>query len=344
MTVAVLAHALALASVCGLGWRVLRTDPTPARSWFLPFVAVVAWWSFTATAGALSAALGGAAGTWTLLWERLAFVGAALAPVAWLAFVDAFIGHGGPRRTRAALLALVPLMTIGLALAAPRVGWLLVTDASGATQRGPWFWWVHVPYGYALLAVGAVIVWRGARARSTTVRRQLRWLLVAVSVPIVGNLLDLAGWHPVPGVQLTVVGFVAATAALTVAITAGRFLRLPPTSYRERWADADALVLFLDSEWRVLDCNAAAARLLPHANDGARPLGRLLPSVAAALHGRESTDGPIEVRAPTLPGRAAAVTLEPLREGSRAPYGYVLVVDPAGARSSVLTPAPPSRT
>ena len=344
MTAAVVAHALALASVCALGWRVLRTDRTPARTWFLPFVAVVAWWSFTATAGALTAALGGAAGTWALLWERLAFGGAALAPVAWLAFVDAFIGHGGPRRARAALLALVPLVTIALALAEPRVGWLLVADASGAVQRGPWFWLVHVPYGYALLTVGAVIVWRGARARSMTVRRQLRWLLVAVSVPIVGNLLDLAGARPVPGIQLTVVGFVAATAALAFAITARRFLRLPPTSYRERWAAAVSPVLFLDAEWRVLDRNAAAAHLLPHADDGAPPLGRLLPSVAAALHGREATDGPIQVHAPTLPGRAAAVTLEPLREGSRPPYGYVLVVDPAGAGSTALTPAPPSRT
>jgi hypothetical protein len=341
VTIAVVAHAVALASVCGLGWRILRTDATPARTWFLPFVALVAWWSFTATAGAVTAALGGGGAQ---AWERLAFVGAALAPVAWLAFVDAFIGHGGPRRARAALLALVPLATIAIALAEPHLGWLLTTDASGATHRGPWFWWVHVPYGYALLTVGAVIVWRGARARSMTVRRQLRWLLAAVSVPIVGNLLDLAGWRPVPGVQLTVVGFVAATAALAFAITARRFLRLPPTSYRERWADAASSVLFLDAERRVLDRNAAAARLLPHADDGAPPLGRLLPSVAAALDGVETTDGPIVVHAPTLPGRAAAVTLEALREGSRPPYGYVLVIDPRGAGSAPLTPAPPSRT
>ena len=344
MSIAITAHALALASACALGWRVLLAARTPARSWFLPFVAITVWWSAVATAAAVTAALGGDTGPWPLLWERLAFGGAALAPVAWLAFVDAFVGRGGRRRARFAALALVPLATIVLALAEPSVGWLLVDDGSGLVRRGPWFWWVHVPYSYALLGLGALIAWRGATARSTTVRRQLRWLLVAVAIPIAGNVVDLSGWRPLPGVQLTVVGFVGAAAALAFAITARRFLRLPPTSYRERWADAVIPVLFLDAERRVLDRNAVAARLLPHADDGAPPLGRLLPSVAAALQDLDASEGPIEVRAPTLPGRRATVTLEPLQEGTRPPYGYVVVVAPHASNDEHVTPVPPSRT
>lgn len=328
MSLAVGAHLLAVIATLALAWRVLRAGPSPARSWFLPFVALVGWWAVTATGAAWSVRA-----PWPLLWERLGFVAAALTPVAWFVFVDAFVGRGAPLRPRAALLAAVPLITIVLALLEHSHGWLLAVAPDGSWSRGPWFWAVHVPYGYALMLLGGVTVWRGMRSRSATVRRQLRLLLTALAIPLFGNLLDLAGVRPVERLEWTVVGFTLGAAVLAFAITARRFLRLPPTSYRDRYADAAAPVLFLDADWRVLDRNAAAAALLPTLDDGAPPLGRSLPSVAAALHGGELRDGSgREVRVPTLVGRRAWVTCHALREGDRPPYGYVLRIEPLTTR------------
>lgn len=339
MTLAAAAHALAVLAAAALGWRVLRTAATPARSWFLPFVALVLWWAASATIAALAGA-----SAWSLTLERIGFLSAALTPVAWFAFVDAFVGRGGRLQPRAALLALLPLATIVVAALEPRLGWLLVSDGGGAAERGWWFWLLHVPYSYALISLGGVTVWRSMRSRSRTVRRQLRWLLTAAAFPLLGNLLDLARWQPVPGLEWTVVGFTVAAALLAVAITARRFLRLPPTSYRDRYAAHRTPVLFLDADWRVLDRNDAAAALLPAIDDGAPPLGRALPSVAAALHTLPHDGALHEVRAPTLPGKRARVACTPLREGARPPYGYVLEVEPLGAPRQDVTAAPPSRT
>ncbi len=340
---AVAAHALALLLCLTLWWYVWRTGPTPARNWFLPFVALVAWWSLCATLAAAALDWGDPASAWPLRWERLGFVSAALVPLAWFTFIDAFVGRGGPHRLRSALLALVPLLTITLALVEPRLGWLLVDQGEGGWSRGPWFWLVHVPYGYALLLLGGVIAWRGRSGSSATVRRQLRFLLLAAAVPLAGNLLDLGGWRPWPGFEFTVVGFAIGAVALTFAIAQQRFLRLPPSAQRAPYAGLDEPVLFLDAQRRVIDRNAAAARLLPSSDDGAPPLGRLLPSVAAALRVLGDAGGTLEVHVPTLPGKRAEVVLTPLRDGARPPYGFVLTIRPLNAAAG-LTAASPSRT
>lgn len=332
MSLAVGAHLLAVVATLGLLWRVLRAGDSPARTWFLPFIALVCWWAFTATGAAWSEAA-----PWPLLWERLGTVAAALTPVAWFVFVDAFVGRGTPLRRRAALLALVPLATIALALAAPALDALLVVAADGSWRRGPWFWAVHVPYGYVLMLLGGLSVWRGMRSRSATVRRQLRLLLWALAIPLAGNLLDLVGVRPIERLEWTVVGFTLGAAVLAYAITARRFLRLPPTSYRDRYAESTTPVLFLDADWRVLDRNAAAAALLPTLEDGAPPLGRSLPTIAAAIHRTELREGEgREVRTPTLVGKRAWVTYRSLRQGERPPYGYVLEIEPLSTGAGVV--------
>jgi hypothetical protein len=337
--VAVTAHAFALALVLALLWHVARADRSPARGAFVLFLALVAWWSACATLGAV-AGWGAPDGAWAQRWERLGFVGAALVPLAWLVFVDCFIGRGRPRWSLVAALAVIPLATIALALLEPRVGWLLQDDG-GTLVRGPWFWSVHVPYGYALLLAGGLVAWYGRRGASLTVRRQVGLLLGAAALPLAGSLLDLAGARPWPGVQFTVVGFAAGALALTVAVTQRRFLRLPPTSYRSRYAGLDEAVLFLDSGLHVVDRNDAAARLLPGSDQVAPPLGRLLPSVAAALPTLLEAGGSHEVHAPTLPGRRAHVVLTPLREGDRAPFGFVLTVRPLEPESCARVAAAP---
>ncbi len=340
---AVAAHALALLLVLTLCWHVARAGHTPARGAFVPFMVLVAWWSACAMLGAAAQTWGTPGGEWAQRWERLGYVSAALVPLAWFAFVDAFVGRGKPRWPLVAALALIPLATVALALLEPRVGWLL-HDTGAGLSRGPWFWAVHVPYGYALLLLGGLLAWRSRRDSSSTVRRQVRLLLIAAALPLAGNLLDLGGARLWPGIEITVVGFAAGAVALTFAVVQQRFLRLPPSAYRRRYASLGDPVLFLDADLRIIDRNDAAARLLPSSDDGAPPLGRLLPSVAAALHTLGASGGRLEVHAPTLPGRRADVELIPLREGTRAPYGFVLTLRPlevGGAATPVPEPQLP---
>ena len=66
-------------------------------------------------------------------------------------------------------------------------------DGELAVEFGPYFWWVHVPYSYALTGLSLLLVaneiWRVPRA----FRGQLVYLLVALSVPVLMDAASLIG-------------------------------------------------------------------------------------------------------------------------------------------------------
>jgi PAS domain-containing protein len=319
-------HGLALAASLLLAWRVSRARASAARGWFLVFVASVAWWALCATL----AVVGGDAG-WYLGWWRLAFVGTAAAPVAWYAFVDAATRPRAPRRRLVLALSVVPACTVLLALLEGRPGALIVGaaevgDAFGLL-RGPWYWFVHLPYTYGLLAAGGLRAYRFARGASPAVRRQMGLLLLALALPVLGNLLDRSGLLPAAGLDLTVVAFTGAALVAARSGALGRLLEVPPGAYRAALEEVDRAVLIIDAEHVVMDANRAATERfdLELEREPVR-LGRILPSVASALRRLPPDGGEIEVMVPRLPSRHAVVQVRPLRHGAGEPYGYVIVL------------------
>jgi PAS domain-containing protein len=322
-------HATALLTSCFLAWRVSRLPASAARAWFLAFVLSVTWWAACATLAALveSAA-------WFGSWSRLAYVGTAAVPFAWLGFVDAFTRARRPR-LRLAMWAVVPALTVIVAFVDGRLGWLVAdveTWARGAgsafeSVRGPWYWYVHLPYSYALIALGVVRAYAFARTASTVVRRRVGLLLIAISIPIAANVLDRTGAVTTRTLDLTVVGFTVAALLIAGALAAGRFLEVPPGAYRTAFEHVDTSVLVVDTRLRVIDANRAAmARFGLRADAGPVPLGRILPSVAAAMRRLPPEGGDIDVRAPTLPGRHAGVEVRAVPGERGEPLGHVLVI------------------
>jgi PAS domain-containing protein len=337
-------HGLALAASLLLAWRVARVRPSSARGWFLVFVLTIAWWALCATAAVLVRDEG-----WYLTWWRLAFLGTAAAPVAWLAFVDATTRPTAPRRRLVVVWSIVPAVTAGIALLEPRLGWLVLGTAEvGAglgegfeLAHGPWYWFVHLPYTYALLAAGGLRAFLFARRASPAVQRQMGLLLLALAVPIVGNLLDRSGLVPTPGLDLTVVAFSLAALVAARSGAVGRLLEVPPGVYRAAFEQVDRSVLIVDAEGLVVDANPAAAELFGLDLERERVrLGRILPSVASALRRLPPDGGDVTVRVPNLPSRQAEVQVRALRDGVATPYAFVLVLTPVAAPT--LPPPPPA--
>jgi PAS domain-containing protein len=332
---ATLLHAVAFLASASVLWRVRRVGASSAHGWFFVFVAAVAWWALFAT---LASAAPSA--QWHLIWVRLAYLGIAAVPVGWFAFVDAFTFTGGPRRLRVALLGVVPIVTAVLAAAAPDVDWMLagatrVTTTTGTAfvlDRGPWYWYVHLPYTYGLLLAGALRLVAFGRGATTIVRRQVSPLLVAIAVPVVGHLVTLTGAVPSGRVDLTVVGFAVAAMVIMWALATRRFLAVPPGAYRTAFAHVDQAVLIVDARERVIDANPAAVALFGLGTGPAPPrLGRLLPTVAAALRQLPPTGGEVEVRTPSLPTGRATVAVTPLSGEADGARGFVLVIRDEGA-------------
>ena len=141
--------------VVAAAWR--RRQSVGAREVAL-LMAAVGWWllanAFEASALDLSA---------KVAWSAVAYPGIQAAPVAFLLFVFSWTRQDGwLTRSRVALLALVPVASVGMAATNEwhHLLWPTVTliDAWGPTavyQHGPWFW-VEAAYAYVLVGVSLV--------------------------------------------------------------------------------------------------------------------------------------------------------------------------------------------
>jgi PAS domain S-box-containing protein len=249
------------------------------------------WWSLTYGLGL----------SWTGLFGKmvlysLMYVGVALTPVAWVAFVSDYAGHSEwLTRRRLLLLLVLPAVTAGLALTNAPLGSheLLFVDPTinpgGALvtvtyDYGPWFW-VHSAYSYLLLAVGIAVLVRLALVSETLVRLQTGSLLSAAVIPIAGNLINILGttqWF-----DPTSLGLVLAALIMVASSYRYHFLDLVPAARQlarsELVTTTPDPVLVVDAHGSLLDLNPAAASLFDTERTGAvgRPLADLSPALAA---------------------------------------------------------------
>ncbi|MEN8182424.1 MAG: histidine kinase N-terminal 7TM domain-containing protein [Myxococcota bacterium] len=203
-----------------------------------------------------------------------------------------------PRRL--ALLAIVPAMTLGLALTNEVHGLIwseIRVDTAGpfpalAFSHGPWFW-VHWSYSNVCLVAASVML----------IQRYLRFweeqrglalaALCGISAPWLANLVYLAGWSPVPHLDLTPFAFTVTGLVLAWIFQRHGAFELVPVARRaviESMADG---VLVVDAAGHLLDANLAARRLLELPED-AQPgeaLERVL--VAHPQIARELAEGEV---------------------------------------------------
>lgn len=331
-------HLAALVSCVLLALHVARVRASPSRGWFLAFLLAVSWWAACASAARVAGTADG-----FLLPSRLAFVGIVAVPVLWDAFTRAFVHAGGGRRRRAVALAIVPAATLALLpFASPQLVIAGVREVGGSFElvRGTWYWAVHLPYTYALLALGVVRLLRFSRRSTTAVRQQVAVVVGAILVPLGANVVERLGTVR-PGVDLTVVAFTVAALLIGWALLARRFLELTPADYRDA-LDAEGCVLVVDGHGRVVDANPAAAELL-RLERTATPiaLGRVLPSVSAALRRAPDRAATVLVVTPNLPSRTTRVHILPLPSvGGGGPGGHVLTLYAADDDAAAGAAAP----
>jgi signal transduction histidine kinase len=274
--------ALAGAAVGLVAWR---RRPAPASTAFVVLAGAIAWWCFWGPAGQLAADL---AARYTAV--RLAWLGAAVAPTAYLVVALQYAGHESawpPRRL--ALLAIEPALTV---LAVWTNDWLglmwrqIWLNTDGPVPyfdgvRGPWYW-VHAVYIDLLLIVavarlGQVVFgsWHGLY------RSQATLLLAGAIVPWLAIIIDLAGLSPI-GPEITPVAFGATAVLWGASLFRRGFLEVMPVAEAGVLDGLQDGLIVLDRRERVVEVNLAARRLMA-ASDGevvGQPLARVLPPLA----------------------------------------------------------------
>ena len=280
--------------VAAMAWR---RRPAPGVGTFMFLTASIAWWCFWPAAQALNPT---ALSEYTMI--RLAWLGVALAPTAYLLFGQEYL-NTGLRLSLAMvlLLALEPTVIIAAVLLNDTLQLLWITQPSGdaaglaIAARGP-LWGVHLVYSYALQAVTSFRFGRFLFDRSGRLHRsQTVLLLIALTVPWAANMLVVAGRSPF-ATDITAPTLAVSAIAFGVAIFSHRLLDVMPLAQAEVVRSITDGILVLNREQRILDLNPTAAQLAQASAAQAigRPLAAVMPDLATRLKGEASDEIEIE--------------------------------------------------
>lgn len=208
--------------------------------------------------------------TYKVLWAQMQYLAIVTVPVAWLLFT---LRHTNLDRLLlprlAGLLMVIPVVTVALVWTNGAHGLIwreVILEPAGsltafAPEYGGWFY-VNLGYAYILVLAGSAILVSDARRSFRTFRLQSAFMVTAALVPLIGNLLLIAGVAPPGGIDLTPFGF-----AISVVVAAWGFARLGlldlvPVARATVMDELPDGLLVVDDQRRIVDVNGRAARIL----------------------------------------------------------------------------------
>lgn len=148
-----------------------------------------------------------------------------------------------------------------------RLVWPEITPASdepGAPMiygHGPAFWAMFV-YIYIFFALGTYIILKTALTSREIYRSQAIGLVVSAIIPWVGNIIYVTDLSPVPGLDVTSLGFALGTIVLAWSIFSLRLFDLAPVARGQLMQNLVDGVIVLDSSSRVVEINPRALEFL----------------------------------------------------------------------------------
>jgi len=178
-----------------------------------------------------------------------------------------FVGAERPSPWFIALVTMVPSVTAVMALTVSHHEWLYIaphiSTVSGLSilgfAKGPWYW-VNLLYIYAIFGYGLVEFIRTLIVDRAERRVQAAYLLAAFAIPIVGNVVYLAGWTPA-GIDAAPLAFAIAGAFFSASFFKHHLFNIHPLARDlvfEQMRDAAFVVA---EDGAIVDSNAAAREL-----------------------------------------------------------------------------------
>lgn len=196
------------------------------------------------------------------------YVGTALVPVLMLLCFREFTGRATSRRATAALLV-VPLLTIVVAASnhLHHLMWSLpATNAAGEfltrpRQFGPWFHYVHLPFGYVVMGTSILTLITHTTAVAKSQRRALLLLAGSALVPLAGVVAYDVGIGPDTFSTLPAI-FVMMLPVYAWLIVGEKIVEFTPLAYETVFQNMQDPVIVVDDEERIIGLNRGAETLL----------------------------------------------------------------------------------
>lgn len=205
-----------------------------------------------------------------IFWLSAKTVTMALMPVALASFVIHFAGwHNWPGRSSLSILLIIPLITAAVVATNPttHLFWSEITLRQHPAYQalhvryGPWYV-VHAAYSYGLILAAVSIAFPSLMRHWQAYRRQILLVSGGLAFSLAANIAYVAGWQPLPDIDLTPICMGLSTIFLLLTTEASGILDVVPLAYAllaEQLADGLAV---LDTRGRLVDLNRAAEALL----------------------------------------------------------------------------------
>jgi PAS domain S-box-containing protein len=205
-----------------------------------------------------------------IFWAKASYVGIVNVPPLWLLFTLSFSQRTQWfARRRVILLWIVPAIMLGLVMTNElhHLVWSRVIpdpntfDLMLVYEHGPGVW-LNMLYSYPLLLLGTVGLVRVALRSAQLYRRQAAALLASAVIPWVVNIFYMAGFRPLPSLDLTPVAFALSGLLMALGIFRFQMLDIVPVARDMLIESINDGVLVLDTRNRVVDINPAACRMI----------------------------------------------------------------------------------
>ncbi|MGM0645881.1 MAG: diguanylate cyclase [Thermodesulfobacteriota bacterium] len=218
-----------------------------------------------------------------IFWTKVSCLGISSAPVFFFLFAAEFgqQSHWFTPRRIAALFVLPALFVLAAftndfhGLVWQEV-WLRGESAWAAYEMGP-FMWVIGAYEYCLVVAGIFFLLQAQRLFPDFYRMHNAFILVGVLLPLAGNLIDLFGRTPMPGVQFTPMAFALSGVILALGILCFRVLDVVPIARKQVVEAMSEGIAVVDAVGRIVDVNPAACGIC------SAPVGELIGRRAAEV-------------------------------------------------------------
>ena len=196
------------------------------------------------------------------------YVGTALVPVFILLCFREFTGSVTSKRTTIELL-IIPVLSVIVAATNQwhELMWYLpATNADGAfltrpAEFGPWFKYVHLPYGYAVVGVSIVTLVMYSSAVAPSQRRGLFLLAGSAIVPVIGIVAYDMGIGPDTFSTPPAI-FALMLPVYAWLVVGERIIEFTPLAYETVFQNMQDPVIVVDDDERIIGLNHGAERLL----------------------------------------------------------------------------------
>jgi len=246
------------------------------------------------------------------------FVGTALVPVALLLCFRDFIGR---TTSTQAIIALTIIPVLSVIIAATNhwheFMWQLPAIyepgpfLTRPAEFGPWFYFIHLPYGYALTAISMLTLMTHSSAVAPSQRRGLFVLAGSAVVPVVAIIAYDFGIGPNSISTLPII-FAVMLPIYAWMIFGARIIEFSPLAYETVFRNMQDPVIVIDDQERIISLNPGAESLLNMTEVDAlrEPLEKIFGEQAMEVHTAIETGEPQKML--TNSGRFLHVQVTPI--------------------------------